>query len=192
MTSRDPRPKLMRLALAERLLDAGSTPGEAVAAAGWRSCMSASYAATDAGRKDLAKRIGYSRRALAPVPVADPLPGEDERVEATDGGTAGTFIVIFPIEGPMSPAHMTRSAITQVTEMPEARDLTFHGAWSWSTVKDHRGRPTHLIGRITASSPRPTTEHVARARELAATVRTDAPRFADWIDRAVAESGVAA
>lgn len=192
MTAVDARPLPVRFALVEQLLDAGSTPAEAVAAAGWKSCNGASSTATSAGRKDLATRIGYSRRVLAPTVVEAPKPSKGRQIKAPDGGTIGTFTVIFPIEGPMSPAHMTRSATNQVTAMPEARDLAFHGTWTWSTVKDRRGRPSHLIGRITASSPRPAAEHALESRDLAAAVRGAAPRFADWIDRAVAESEVAA
>lgn len=106
-----------------------------------------------------------------------------------DAATHGTFAVVFPFHGGMTPARMRRSATDQVAQMPEARDLTFHGSWSFRVVKDSRGRPTHLVARIEASSPHQSAMHATAAAALAEAVRVEVPGFARWVDRELAAAG---
>lgn len=85
-----------------------------------------------------------------------------------------TYIAVFPILGPTPLPRLKRQAIDQLTQMIPA-DVTLAGHdWTW-TVRGHHPH-AYLIAQRPATGP----HH--GGPELAASIRTDLPDVAAWLD----------
>ncbi|GAA1714732.1 hypothetical protein [Brachybacterium phenoliresistens] len=97
----------------------------------------------------------------------------------------GEFVVIFPIEGLISPPRMRRMAMDQIGPMLEKQQITLtEGRWSWHV--EFHGRDRYLVARHGASTTAPPDLVEQRAHALAEGVRGPLPSIAQRIEASIA------
>jgi len=97
----------------------------------------------------------------------------------------GEFVVIFRIEGLISPPRMRRMAMDQITQIRQEQQITLdESRWSWHVA--FHGRDRYLVARHAASTTAPPDLVEQRAHDLAEEVRGPLPSIAQRIEASIA------